>query len=77
MGLIALVTLACSPFATAADRALLVGVGDYAQVSDLPGIDLDVGMMQEAAERLGFRDIRTLLDRKQPTIASRPSLSGG
>lgn len=61
---IVLVTVTCASFATAADRALLIGVGDYAQVSDLPGIDLDVGMMQEAAERLGFREIRTLLDRE-------------
>ena len=64
MVLAALVTLACVPFAAAADRALIVGVGDYAQVSDLPGIDLDVRMMEEAAERLGFREIRTLLDRE-------------
>ena len=64
LAFIVLVTVACASFATAADRALLVGVGDYAQVSDLPGIDLDVGMMQEAAERLGFREIRTLLDRE-------------
>lgn len=53
-----------APLVMAADRALLVGVGDYAQVSDLPGIDLDVSMMQEAAERLGFGEIRTLLDRE-------------
>ena len=64
MVLMVLATTLCAPFATAADRALIVGVGDYAQVSDLPGIDLDVGMMQEAAERLGFREIRTLLDRE-------------
>ncbi|MDE0205618.1 MAG: caspase family protein [Candidatus Tectomicrobia bacterium] len=62
--LVVLATMAWVSSSPAADRALLVGVGDYAQVSDLPGIDLDVAMMQEAAERLGFREIRTLLDQE-------------
>ncbi len=62
--LIALITMACVPFATAADRALLVGVGDYKHVSGLPGIHLDVDMMREAAERLGFQEIRTLMDQE-------------
>ena len=49
--------------AGAADRALIVGVGKYADSSmDLPGIDLDVRLMQEVAERLGFTEIRTLTD---------------
>ncbi len=62
--LIALITMACVPFATAADRALIVGVGDYAHVGDLSGINLDVDMMWEAAERLGFREIKTLMDQE-------------
>jgi hypothetical protein len=43
---------------------LIVGVGDYQDVNviDLPGIDLDVAMMQAAAERLGFENVKTLFD---------------
>ena len=62
--LLFLVAIICVPFAMAADRALVVGVGDYAHVSGLPGIGLDVDMMREVAERLGFREIRTLLDQE-------------
>ena len=61
----ALVTVFCTPFATAADRALIVGVGDYpGELNDLPGIHLDVDMMQVVAERLGFEDIETLTDQE-------------
>ena len=53
-------------------RALIVGVGEYRDdsVSDLPGIDLDVEMMRDAAELLGFRPqyIRALLD-EEATLA--------
>ena len=78
LALIVLATLACTPFATAADRALLVGVGDYAQVSDLPRIDLDVDMMREVAERLGFGGHRDPGQRrKQPMTASKAASSGG
>ena len=64
--LLVFVAIVCATLAMAADRALIVGVGDYAQpnVSDLSGIDLDVDMMREVAERLGFRQIRTLLDQQ-------------
>ena len=57
------VTLICAPV-SAADRALLVGIGNYAHVSDLPGIDLDVDMMEAVAERLGFGDVETLTDQQ-------------
>ena len=59
--------------AYAEHQALIVGVGDYAHdsVSNLPGIDLDVDMMRDAAQLLGFRadNIRTLLD-QQATLTS-------
>ena len=61
--LVVLVTMSCTSLA-AADRALIVGVGNYEHVSSLPGIGLDVDMMREVAERLGFREIRTLLDQE-------------
>ena len=61
--LVALFTMTGAALAGAADRALIVGVGKYADSSmDLPGIDLDVRLMQEVAERLGFTEIRTLTD---------------
>ena len=49
----------------AADRALLIGVGKYrVESANLPGIDLDIGIMQEVAESLGFpsEGIRTITD---------------
>ena len=61
--LTALLTMTSACFAGAADRALIVGVGKFADSRmDLPGIDLDVRLMQEVAERLGFTKIRTLTD---------------
>ena len=71
--LLATVTaLALSVPALAEHRALIVGVGEYRDdsVSDLPGIDLDVEMMRDAAELLGFRprNIRTLVD-EEATLA--------
>jgi len=51
----------------AADRALIIGVGKYQdERSNLPGIDLDVGMMKEVVESLGFApaNIKTLLDQE-------------
>ncbi|QFY88190.1 caspase family protein [Magnetovirga frankeli] len=47
----------------AADRALLIGVGQYANPAfNLEGIDIDVNNMQVLAERLGFAEIRSLQD---------------
>ncbi len=58
-----LCALAVASFATAADRALIVGIGKFADASmNLPGIDLDVRLMQEVADLLGFEEIRTLTD---------------
>ena len=70
---VTLAAVACLALpAIAEDRALIVGVGDYesSTVSDLVGIDLDMDMMQDAAERLGFapRGIRTLFN-EQATLA--------
>ena len=60
---VAVFTMTAAALAEAADRALIVGVGKYADSSmDLPGIDLDVRLMQAVAERLGFTEIRTLTD---------------
>ena len=56
----------------AEDKALLMGIGDYngdgdyndgkPNGSDLQGIDLDVKMMKEVVERLGFQNVRVLMD---------------
>ena len=59
-----LCALAVASLAAAADRALIVGVGDYATISDLPGIQLDVDMMKEVAEDLGFQNIETLTNQE-------------
>ena len=59
-----LVPIVLHPQLFAEDRALIVGVGDYQSISDLPGIDLDVDMMKDVAELLGFssHQIKTLRD---------------
>lgn len=45
----------------AADRALLIGIGEYQlKQHNLPGIDLDLAMMQQAAELMGFEEVKTL-----------------
>ena len=55
--------LAGASLAAAADRALIVGVGQFADARmNLPGIDLDVRLMQEVADRLGFQQVETLAD---------------
>lgn len=47
--------------AYAEDRALLIGVGKYQlERANLPGIDLDISMMEQAVRTLGFRSIKTL-----------------
>jgi hypothetical protein len=48
----------------AEDRALLIGVGDYthSSVPDLPGIDLDISIMEKNAKRMGFDAIKILRD---------------
>lgn len=59
-----LVVVAASQ-ALAENRALLIGVGEYADAGmNLPGIQADVEAMQLVAQRFGFSegDIRTLLD---------------
>ena len=58
---------------SAGNRALIIGVGEYRDdaVSDLPGIDLDMTMMQDVAKNLGFRssEITTLQD-ENATLAA-------
>jgi hypothetical protein len=60
--------------AQAADRALLVGVGDYRApyINDLPGINLDIDIIRkEVAPNLGIRpeNIKVLMD-SQATLAN-------
>ncbi|MBA3879732.1 MAG: hypothetical protein C0500_08455 [Sphingobium sp.] len=64
-GLLGGISLACvAPPAHAADKALLIGVGKFIHdpKSNLPGIDLDVAIMQGVAKRLGYTEIKTLRD---------------
>ncbi len=47
----------------AADRALLVGVGKYHLAKyNLPGIDLDLAMMQQTAALMGIKEVKVLKD---------------
>jgi len=49
--------------ANAADKALLIGVGEYRDPrANLPGIDLDVTNMKQVAKIMGFSNIKTLQD---------------
>lgn len=55
-----------TPSAQAANRALLVGIGDYQiKGADLPGIDKDVNMVRDVALKLGYKkdDIKVLLNK--------------
>lgn len=64
----------CAVAAQAEDRALLIGVGQYrdrGMGADLPGIELDIGVMKEVAEHLGFRPAATrVLLHEQATLAA-------
>lgn len=54
----------------AADRALLVGVGQYRDASaNLDGIDLDLDMMRDLVTLMGFTDLTVLQD-AQATYAN-------
>ncbi len=59
--------------ASAEDRALLIGVGNFAnpQINALPGIDKDVNLMKQAAREMGFKDsqMKVLMDR-EATLAN-------
>ncbi len=51
-----LMSLALASTARSEDRALLIGVGRYAHFDDrLNGVDLDLGMMMEMAQMMGFK----------------------
>ena len=60
----AIVLLAAPGTALAANRALLIGVGNFANLPDahLPGIDLDVETAAGIAQRLGFGKVIRLED---------------
>jgi metacaspase-1 len=57
--------------AHAEDRALLIGIGRYHDAGvNLPGIELDIGVMTEVAEGLGFKPAATqVLLNEQATLA--------
>lgn len=58
-----------SPSLLAADRALLIGVQQYADpANNLVGIDIDVDQMDAIAEKLGFQE-RKRLQNAQATVA--------
>lgn len=63
-----LLGLALSPITQAVDKALLIGISDYKSndISDLPGISLDLDMMELTAQRLGFakQNIKRLEDKQ-------------
>lgn len=60
--------------AQAEDRALLIGVGQYRERgmgAELPGIELDIGVMKEVADSLGFKPSATkVLLNQQATLAA-------
>ena len=62
---VAILSVSLAPHVSAANRALIIGVGEHElQRLNLPGIDLDVAMMQDVAKTLGFKsnEITTLQD---------------
>jgi hypothetical protein len=69
-----LLLMFCATVAQAEDRALLIGVGRYrdaAMGADLPGIELDIAVMQDVAESLGFKPAATkVLLNQQATLAA-------
>ena len=55
--LLSLSLLSVSSLSTAADKALIIGVGEYEDPrNNLTGIDLDIGMIDEMAQRLGIKE---------------------
>lgn len=79
VGLIAL-ALGLPPAAQAADRALLIGVGEYRdpRINDLPGIDRDIDLMQKVSRLFGFEDAEIMrLEDDQATLAGiREAMTG-
>lgn len=63
----------CSASASAASRALIIGVGDYESelVNDLPGLDIDVNIVKGVARQLGYPEssIKVLQD-SEATLAN-------
>ena len=64
--------MAISAWCHSADRALIVGVGEYYQddINDLPGIDLDVSNMVNTAQLMGFKkdQIKVLFDHEATAL---------
>lgn len=61
-----------TPFVHAADKALIIGIGSYADpAADLQGIDIDVEMMSDVAQYLGFTENNTTyLQDDEATLAN-------
>ena len=79
IGTISLFLLTSALTASAEQRALLVGVGEYADpVNNLPAIDLDLDRMWDTLIVMGFKEsqIHTLLD-EQATSSRVKSEIGG
>jgi hypothetical protein len=73
------VGLSIADVSASADRALLIGIGDYgpgAPLPDLPGIEVDLAKMSQAAEVLGVapRDVRVLRDREATAAGIRTAV---
>ena len=70
--ILALGLMVLSSITLAADRVLLVGVGQYANPAyNLPGIDLDINVMQGVVQQLGFKntDVKVLMN-EQATLVN-------
>lgn len=48
----------------AEDKALLMGIGDYEEAPDLPGIHKDVAMMETVVQKLGFQNVQVLMNQQ-------------
>ena len=68
----ALLPLLLSSQVWAGNRALVIGVGEHeVERLDLPGIDLDVAMIQDVAKNLGFKSSEiTTLQNHEATLAA-------
>ncbi len=69
LGLVGFACLCAGTSAHAANRALLVGVGQYQYVNSLPGIAIDLNILRQWAPRLGFTEVEVLQD-QQATYAN-------
>lgn len=79
LAVVGAVALGITATASAASRALLIGIGKYQLPNnDLPGIDLDIDNMKHVAKIMGFApgDIKVLFDEQATYNGVRAALSG-